>query len=91
MPPISPSRLLRAIELSGLTPAEVARRADIPRSYLSMILKGDRRVERNEQVRQALADALDVPRDWIEELDDSAAVMRDWVELQKRWSKEVGQ
>lgn len=39
--------------------------------YLTDIVKGRRTLKRNPVLRQKLADALDVPRRWIERADPS--------------------
>jgi transcriptional regulator with XRE-family HTH domain len=53
------SNLNREIERRGLSPAEVAARAEIHRSHLALILAGERMVQLDTLVK--LAGALEVP------------------------------
>jgi transcriptional regulator with XRE-family HTH domain len=53
------SNLTRLIAERGVTPAELAARADIHRSHLTLILAGERRVQLDTLVK--LAGALEVP------------------------------
>lgn len=66
MASIDPTRLRQAMTLAGIGPAELARRVHCSTDYISHIAAGRRRLKRNPALRRRIADALDVPVDWIE-------------------------
>lgn len=66
MPVLDPERLRTAMTAVGITPAELARRVDVSGDYISHLLAGRRRLKRNPVLRRKIADALNVPVDWIE-------------------------
>jgi hypothetical protein len=82
MPAIDPKRLTQAMELASVTPTELTERLnddgmrDVTLSYVARICKGDRRLKRNPVLRNRIAQALGVRRDWIETerplVDDAA-------------------
>lgn len=67
--------LAKAIEKCGYEGRQVQLAAEVGISpqYLSDILGGRRKLKRNPELRKKLADALDVPRRWIETSDPSEA------------------
>lgn len=57
------------MDMRGVSAAELARSVHPPISeaYISMLLSGKRRVPRDLITRRRIAEALDVPVDWIED------------------------
>lgn len=71
MSAIDSKRLTDAMDLAGITPAELTRRlaesgVPVTLSYVSRICKGERRLKRNPVMIRRIADAIGVRRDWIE-------------------------
>ena len=63
---IDPERLRRAMAATGINSAELARRTGTSVDYVCHITAGRRRLKRNPSLQRRIADALDVPVDWIQ-------------------------
>ena len=72
---IDKAGLAKAIEVAGFEGRQNQLAADVGISpqYLTDIVKGRRTLKRSPALRQKLADALDVPRRWIERPDPTEA------------------
>lgn len=70
---IDPKRLKAAMDVAGVSTAELARRNKITVSYAARIVSGASRLPRNPALRRKIANSLGVPIDWIEALEPSAA------------------
>lgn len=65
MPAISAGRLVQAMD-GRITAKQLADRTGKSLTYICDITKGRRTLKRNPQLRVAIAEAIGVPRDWIE-------------------------
>ena len=66
MPAIDPEALAKAMDLAGMTPAQLAEAVEISSHYMRNITAGHRRLKSNPTLRIRIAKALDVPVHWIE-------------------------
>jgi len=73
MAAIDPENLRLLMDRSGMTAVALAVTLEISPSYVSRILGGERRLERNPVLRRRIADALKVPQSMIEARDEVAA------------------
>ena len=64
---INPEGLRKAMDRSNVTVSQLARRLGVTTSYMDRIVKGDRRLKRNPELRNRIARELDVPIFWIEQ------------------------
>lgn len=64
--PIDPDRLNRAIELARITPKQLAEKVGISLQYMCDITSGHRRLKRSPDLVGRIAEALEVPPDWIQ-------------------------
>lgn len=69
---IDPQALRRAMDMAGMSPAQLAERLGVTTSYVARITKGDRRLKRNPGLCRRIADELDVPMHWITVRDGAA-------------------
>ena len=61
-----------AMDMAGITPAQLAARTDISPDYVLNIRNGHRRLKRNPVLRRRLAEELGVPVRWIESQEAAA-------------------
>lgn len=69
---IDAKRLAKAMD-GRITPAQLADRTGLPLNKVCDVLAGRRNLKRSPQLRVALAQAIGVPRDWIEQQDEGVA------------------
>lgn len=58
---------------AGVAVVDLAARCDISVSYMSRIHRGESRLKRNPALRRRIANALNVPIDWIEARETASA------------------
>jgi transcriptional regulator with XRE-family HTH domain len=70
---IDPKELRRVIDLRGISMTQLAERSGLSLAYVCDVRDGRRTMARSPRQRQKLADALGVPRYWIERRTEVAA------------------
>jgi transcriptional regulator with XRE-family HTH domain len=63
---IDPKAFAKAMDMAGISPRQLADRAEISADYVLNIRNGHRRLKRNPVLRRRLAEELGVPPRWIE-------------------------
>jgi transcriptional regulator with XRE-family HTH domain len=64
---IDSKALAKAMDLAGITSAQLARELGVSTSYVARIAAGSRRLKRNPVLRRRIADAIGVPARLIED------------------------
>lgn len=68
MPGIDHTALKTAMDKAGITPKQLSDTTGLSLSYVCDLRSGRRRLKREPVVRRRIADALDVPVHWIEQV-----------------------
>jgi transcriptional regulator with XRE-family HTH domain len=66
MSAIDPDALVKAMDVSGVTPKQLADELSISLTYVGDLRSGRRSLKRNPELRRRIAKALNVPIHWIE-------------------------